>query len=471
MGPRLFSRLPGRLRAMNTGGSESEDQVTTVFEITTPMFLGDADRQASRLRPESLKGAWRFWWRATNWGRFLQAEAGNTRDAFVAMQRRELELFGGPASTTATGGQSPIQFLPVTAALEKYGCVADGEHAHFRGDQWDGLRHLGYGAIVTANEKLKNGDPSDKRLLRSGELLRRAFKEGQSFELSFRFSRRLDEPARNELLDALEWAGLLGGLGNRWRRGFGSLSLLEFTSKKPARSFAAAKSFFDYGRQLAEKVLKTELDCDELPLLSAVTSQSSIDMLPSSKTPARLLSWAGERLMLLRSSGYGAQRWVVPGVRSLHLFADDHKAAGDGFNGGARIPLRTVFGCPHAYDKYKRRVVPHGEFSRRASPMLFHVHPLRDASERSALVVTILPAIFAPEQPAIIDCNQQSQTKMDWQERTGQGWNTVAERAFDPDWDVPRSYFDGRLRPPQSDGHDDLEAVSFEHGRITVLGP
>ncbi|WP_373691017.1 RAMP superfamily CRISPR-associated protein [Endozoicomonas sp. ONNA2] len=34
------------------------------------MFLGDArsDAWTEKIRPSSLKGALRFWWRALNWG-------------------------------------------------------------------------------------------------------------------------------------------------------------------------------------------------------------------------------------------------------------------------------------------------------------------------------------------------------------------------------------------------------------------
>jgi CRISPR-associated protein Cmr1 len=47
--------------------------VTARFQIVTPMFLGGAGQKAEGIRPPSVKGALRFWWRALNWGRFRQA--------------------------------------------------------------------------------------------------------------------------------------------------------------------------------------------------------------------------------------------------------------------------------------------------------------------------------------------------------------------------------------------------------------
>jgi hypothetical protein len=37
------------------------------YRIVTPMFIGDAEQKATDLRPPSIKGALRFWWRALNW--------------------------------------------------------------------------------------------------------------------------------------------------------------------------------------------------------------------------------------------------------------------------------------------------------------------------------------------------------------------------------------------------------------------
>ena len=52
-------------------------QTTLHYRIVTPMFLGGENQQAdaTQFRNASFKGALRFWWRALNWGRCLQAES------------------------------------------------------------------------------------------------------------------------------------------------------------------------------------------------------------------------------------------------------------------------------------------------------------------------------------------------------------------------------------------------------------
>jgi CRISPR-associated protein Cmr1 len=58
--------------------------ITFTCEVITPMFLAGADGSTPELRPASIKGALRFWWRAMN-GHLELAE----------MKKREGEIFGG----------------------------------------------------------------------------------------------------------------------------------------------------------------------------------------------------------------------------------------------------------------------------------------------------------------------------------------------------------------------------------------
>jgi len=57
--------------------------ITFECEVITPMFLGGADGQTPELRPPSIKGAMRFWWRAMNGHLSLKA-----------LKEREAEIFG-----------------------------------------------------------------------------------------------------------------------------------------------------------------------------------------------------------------------------------------------------------------------------------------------------------------------------------------------------------------------------------------
>ncbi len=64
--------------------------ITFHCETITPMFLAGADGRTPELRPPSIKGALRFWWRALN-GHLTLAE----------MKKKESEIFGG-GGTKAT---------------------------------------------------------------------------------------------------------------------------------------------------------------------------------------------------------------------------------------------------------------------------------------------------------------------------------------------------------------------------------
>ena len=73
--------------------------LTATFAVTTPLFLGGADLQNGRpeLRPPSIKGVLRFWWRALAWSR----HDGDLSKIHSA----EAELFGA-AGDAKTGGQA-----------------------------------------------------------------------------------------------------------------------------------------------------------------------------------------------------------------------------------------------------------------------------------------------------------------------------------------------------------------------------
>ena len=43
--------------------------ITFELETITPMFMAGADGETFELRPSSIKGDMRFWWRAYYWGK------------------------------------------------------------------------------------------------------------------------------------------------------------------------------------------------------------------------------------------------------------------------------------------------------------------------------------------------------------------------------------------------------------------
>ena len=73
--------------------------ITFTCEVITPMFLAGADDSSPELRPASIKGALRFWWRAMNghleWKKMLELEGkifGNTQQRSSVIIRIEQDL-------------------------------------------------------------------------------------------------------------------------------------------------------------------------------------------------------------------------------------------------------------------------------------------------------------------------------------------------------------------------------------------
>ena len=441
--------------------SRKEPNVTATFEIVTPMFLGDADRDIDHHRPwmraASIKGAWRFWWRVVNWPRFA-LEATDEPSALAAMRRREACLFGAPADRRGREGQSPIRFSALTAPLDTYASWRDTEEPAFSSGHWVGLRYAGYGLVVTADEKKPT--QQGRRLLRRGELLRRAFRERQRFEVEIGFASRLVDDDRLELLAALEWMGLVGGLGSRWRRGFGSIALRKLECRAPNYRFTCGGTLEHYKEQL-DRLLEAMPLGEDLPPITALSSAARVDLVAGPERPTQMLDRAGRRLMLLRSFGYERDggREAFRGEKALQLFTSDRKIAQAEKPARAGLPKRTVFGCPHGYVGYERRVVPADAGDRRASPLLLHIHPLAGAEARSVLVVTVLPALFTPGN------------LLRWEAQRAGGWQPLGTRRFEPEWDVLHAFLNGRQRPSDSEGPRDLQPMAVGAGRVTLLGP
>lgn len=82
--------------------------ITFECETLTPMFLGGADGQTPELRPPSIKGLMRFWWRAMN-GHLPLEE----------LKKKESEIFG--ASDEKIGrSKFSIRILSDSLQIEKY---------------------------------------------------------------------------------------------------------------------------------------------------------------------------------------------------------------------------------------------------------------------------------------------------------------------------------------------------------------
>lgn len=229
--------------------------ISAEFEIVTPLFLGGAfsDELADSIRPPSIKGALRFWWRALWWAK-LRAQYTCMEAALIGLHAEEARLFGN-AAKDKQGGQGVfmlnVQFNNAQQPIKNY----PPESAA-------GSRYLGLGLFEMGEHKQ-----------------RPAFVENLHFKLNIRFHPKAQESDMASIQKAVEAFGLLGGLGARGqRRGFGSISL---------KTLNGANSLPQDLNQYKTKIktlLETTGDLPETAPFSALHRQSSIALLSEKKT-------------------------------------------------------------------------------------------------------------------------------------------------------------------------------------------
>ncbi len=188
------------------------------YRIVTPMFIGGGDQSDNpELRPPSIKGALRFWWRAMQWGACLEKTASHEA-ALKELHRQEAELFGAAAKEENGGGQG-VFFLKLKAHHSK------GVESSWPKNNDAGAGFLGYGLDAT------EGSPH-KKAIREGE-----------FTLCLALKKTITEAQVEQLKQVLKLWGLLGGLGSRSRRGFGSVALKKLDDE--CFDFADKAAYFD----------------------------------------------------------------------------------------------------------------------------------------------------------------------------------------------------------------------------------
>lgn len=356
------------------------------FEIVTPMFIGGSDQQTAQLRPSSLKGALRFWWRALNWSRVCALHGSDQNAALRQLHADESRLFGH-AATDNGGGQGvflmQVNDLSVKEQKQPFGTGFDNGILYLLGQ--------GLGSFRDGNHCLRPG-----------------LAAGGSFDLRLLFRPGTSQGDIASVVQAVQAFGLLGSLGSRARHGLGSVALTRLSSEGldlPAWSVPTTVAAY---RSALTALLADARRAPGLPPLSAFSAESRIDlsMQRSGKEAAvKLLADLGREQQAYRSYGKDGK---VNGKPSERKFVPDHDLAREVANGrpASSAPQRVVFGLPHNYffssDNAKVDVNyrPDGEEARRASPLLLHIHRLGEG--QAVAVHTLLRARFLPgDRPGV----------------------------------------------------------------------
>lgn len=342
------------------------------FQTVTPAFCAGAKQDKPELKASSVLGALGFWWRALKWAQL----APGAHDKIKTLRDEETEIFGSTSEVRS--------FLPTLLP------DSQGELKNTRKDiihqsisQKSGAVYLGYGVVESFPTK--------------GKLTRPCLNPNQSFTLKLRFRKDVDD----SICDALKLLGLLGGIGSRSRKGYGSLTLKELRigdnpGDKPV--WTRPTSFEALAKEL-NTILSHSAACTEQPPFSAFSSHARIDYLKQGNDAIELLDFLGNAMQRYRSAGFHGK---VNGKPSERNFQDDHDWCKNpsGFRKGFH-PERVIFGLPHnsfnrdERDKKKAKpsCVP-AEHTRRASPLIFHVHEFEPG--RYCALSTLLESDFLP---------------------------------------------------------------------------
>ena len=353
-------------------------QTTLHYRIVTPMFLGGENQQADakQFRNASFKGALRFWWRALNWGQAFKDAGQQPIAALQALHQREGDLFG-LASDRKNSRQSRVQV-----------------HSELQG----------------ARSQKSDAVPAGIGYLMGQGLKERTYLEGCNLTIRLNFKPGMAEADIQSVEQAAIALGLFGGLGSRARKGLGSLALHQLERPgRPVREFATVESIEDFIR-------KVDFAAPANAPLSAFTRATRIDVSATAGKALEALTAIGNELQMYRSFGKNGQvtlyehgqKKLVP-VRSK--FGPDHDNVKALLQGARlqQLPKRAVFGLPHNYffssiekgdnslDLTAQNPEAAGQETdgRRASPLLVHIHPLKDG--QFIAIQTLLPEVFLPQ--------------------------------------------------------------------------
>ena len=351
--------------------------IEAVFKIVTPLFMSGADQDLAELRPPSIKGIIRFWWRALAYSRF--------NGDLHLLAEREAELFGST---------DRVASIMIRVSTHPKSTVTQKNTVHHDFRSVAGARYLGYGLM----------DAFDGVNTQAGKLQRPCINQNQQFTVTFMSKNDMPE----EFINAVKLTGLLGGLGSRSRKGYGSLTLLKLSNE------------LDWVTPNSKKTYKFALDnllngistITEEPSFSAFSQLTRIDYLLQSNDPIQLLNLFGLQMQRYRSWGHHGN---VNGENSEQNFESDHHWYKhlDNYREDDFHPRRIIFGLPHNYSRYEIDNVSGAEYDRRASPLLIHIHEY--APKSYCLISVVLRAEFLPDSEKIQAGTNQVTQDIEWE--------------------------------------------------------
>lgn len=281
------------------------------------------------------------------------------------------------------GGAAPGRLLEKGTVLEARGHTVGA-----------GARYLGYGVLEAFGSQPKGTE--------DGQLTRGCLVPPLALAIELR-CRGLDDQERARLLLGLRAVGLLGAMGSKSRKGYGSLVLRELTVNGVARWQPP-----DTIEELHARIADLRRDCagsgpsgtTEAPYTALTPRSRHVLIGARDRVDAiALLDHVGREIVRYRS--WGKNGMVLRTVPHEARFGDDHDLQK---RAARRLPInnhprRVAFGLPHNYGQGPQNTVTPERLDperldRRASPLLIHIHTCGSAP---VAVLSFLPARFLPE--------------------------------------------------------------------------
>ena len=203
--------------------------ITFELETITPMFMAGADGEQFELRPPSLKGDLRFWWRAYYWGKTPKSVT------IDEIHTEEGKIFG----TTANGGRKSgfalqIHHQKLNPTMSKFPNHPISVVSRGKSFPINILEYLAYGTYVYQNKQ--------------NVFTRQYLPAGQELTVTILPRPNVDE---NDIVKSFYFLTMCGGLGSKSRNGFGSVTV---KNADIFRRYGLPESFPD--KQFLKDVLK-----------------------------------------------------------------------------------------------------------------------------------------------------------------------------------------------------------------------
>ena len=361
------------------------------YEVVTPLMLGGANH-APEFRLASYVHMLRWWWRFLALSRFETVERATYWEAV---------LFGWH---TKGFGRKRVSFRLLSLEEDEF---PKSWSNGLDQDNWSGIKYL------TA-QGFSERTPVEVRGFKVEALLTKR-------KLNIDKEREADTYwplAQQTLVDAMVLIGMLGGLGARSRRGFGSLAVLKLEVEGGAGEdnetlIDGRPADTDTYKELIDKHLGAKRHPD-LPPYSAFSDQFDFQICASHENARELMNDIGWAFQIYRSYGQSDRNGGHIHRKTSETSSSELKAGADKgwynakFKGDHDVfyanPFdnktfdnRAVFGLPHNYGNADvgLELTGNSKRGRRPSPLLFHFHRLGNG--KTVFVASVVEAKFAPD--------------------------------------------------------------------------